>query len=1019
MVQDELPDARRPRGRYPAYTRGRLAQFARRLRQAIYPHAATVDRMAIAGPTDRIARDDAMRLPFRDCGIGEQLGPRWATYWVRVNATVPEAWRGARVDLYWDSRSEALLRLNGHSKQGLNPDRHTAVLIDRARGGETIEFTLEVACNGMFGAGDEIVHTGREDYRIHACELRRFDPKAWRLYYDFEALRQLEADREPPQSPRSHGGVPRKIVRPALDTTWAGRLLHELNRVCNAADPRDPGTWKAAHAILAPLLAAKNGSVSHELSAIGHAHLDTAWLWPIDETRRKAQRTFATAIDLMERYPEFKFACSQAYQYAVIEETDPELFARIRAKIASGQWIPTGGSWVEPDCNLPWGESLCRQFLYGQRYFESHFGARSTVFWNPDVFGYDGQLPQLMREAGMTRFLTQKLSWNRFTQPPHHSFRWRGIDGSEVLTHFPPVDTYNANGAMEELRYHAANYKDADRSADAFYLFGYGDGGGGANAEMIELLARAKDLQGVPRSSIRTPDEFFDRLARDTDSLGAVDGELYFEYHRGVYTSQAETKRLNRLCETRLQALEFLAVASALSGRAAPAPAEIEKLWRTVLTNQFHDILPGSSIGEVYARTRAELSDTAEEARHAARRMLDALCEGEGALPINTLGFARAEVTKTPDDALAYVSAAPFSAGAIGACRDEAMGSESADVFVLENDQMSARLSRDGLLQSLVHNASGREALSGPANRMLLHEDRPLDYDAWDIDPSALETARDAAPALEAKLVLRGGLRAEVRFERKLGACSRMVQTVRLDAGSDHLEFDTTIDWGERKTLLRAMFPLAAHAPTAAYETMFGAAARPTHANTDADLAMYEVPGQRWADLSEHGFGVSLLSDVRHGYSCFGNKLALSLLRGPVSPDANADIGKHHLRYALYPHEGDWRAANTVAHAACFARPLLWATGKPAAILERPLVQASPSNVVIDTIKQAEDGEGWVIRLYESHGGSTVAHLDFGVPVRAAWLSNTLEDKIAPLTLAANRSTLALRPFHIATIRLR
>jgi alpha-mannosidase len=1014
----DLPDARRSRGRYPAYTRGRLAQFARRLQHAIYPEAAPVLRMAIAGPTDRIAYEDAMRMPFRDCETGERLGPRWATYWLRVEATVPESWQGSRVDLYWDSRSEALLRLDGKSRQGLNPDRHTAVLVERARGGETVSFTLEVACNGMFGAGDETVRIGREDYRIAACELRRFDPEAWRLYYDFETLRQLEADREPAQAPRSHGGVPRKIVRPALDTTWAGRLLHELNRVCNFADPRDRGTWPEAEAILAPLLAAKNASVTHELSAIGHAHLDTAWLWPIDETRRKAQRTFATAVDLMNRYPEFKFACSQAYQYAVIEETDPELFARIAEKVKAGQWIPTGGSWVEPDCNLPWGESLCRQFLYGQRYFESHFGARSSVFWNPDVFGYDGQLPQLMREAGMTRFLTQKLSWNRFTQPPHHSFRWRGIDGSEVLTHFPPVDTYNADGSMEELRYHAANYKDADRSADAYYLFGYGDGGGGANAEMIELLARAKDLQGVPRSSIRTPDEFFDRLARDADALGEVDGELYFEYHRGVYTSQAETKRLNRLCEARLQALEYLSVASGAAGRAAPKPAEIEALWRTVLTNQFHDILPGSSIGEVYARTRAELTDVAEETKHRAQRLLDGLCAGEGARPVNTLGVARAEVAKTPDDALVYVTASPFSAGAIAKCADEARLTETADGFVLENGQIAAKLARDGLLRSLVHKASGRETLAGPGNRILLHEDRPLDFDAWDIDPSALETARDAGPAEEARAVLTGGLRAELRFERALGEQSRMTQIVRLDAGADHLEFDTAVDWTDRKTLVRAMFPLSVHASTATYETMFGAIARPTHANTDADLAMYEVPGQRWADLSEHGFGVSLFSDARHGFSCFGNRLALTLLRGATSPDAKADIGKHRFRYALYPHADDWRAAGTVGRALAFARPVLWAKGKVDAILERPLVTSSAANVIVDTVKPAEDGDGFVVRLYESCGGRGETKLAFGVPVKQAWRSNTLEDKLMPVKLGADGLSLSFRPFQIATLRL-
>jgi alpha-mannosidase len=1013
-----LPSAARARGRYPAYTRGRLQQFAKRLEREIYPETVPVERMEIAGPVGRIPYDEALKLPYRACAVGEALGPAWATYWVKITARVPDDWRGKQVDLYWDSKSEALLWVNGRSCQGLNPDRHTATLTDSAAGGETFALHVEVACNGMFGAGE--ARFGRENpFHLAACDLRRFDPEAYAFHADFDLLRQLEADREPKTESQSFGGTPAKLVRPALDTTWAGRLLHDLNRVCNIADPHDKATWPAAREIMAPLLAARNGGVTHELSAIAHAHLDTAWLWPIDETRRKAQRTFSTAIKLMERYPEFKFAVSQAYQYAIIEETDPDLFQRIAEKVKTGQWIPVGGSWVEPDCNLPTGESICRQFLYGQRYFESHFGRRSTIFWNPDVFGYDGQLPQLMREASMTRFLTQKLSWNKFTSPPHHSFKWRGIDGSEVLTHFPPSDTYNGMATVAELRYHAANYKDADRSADAYYLFGYGDGGGGANVQMIENLQRTKDLQGVPRSEIRTPDEFFSRLAKNADDFGAIEGELYFEYHRGVYTSQAEIKRLNRLCETRLQALEYLATAAKLSGRDAPSPLDIEKLWRVVLTNQFHDILPGSSIGEVYERAHKDLGEVAQAAKQMADDLLNRLSDKGGShTPINTLGFRRNEVTETPNGEAVFVTADPFSAGRISNVDDRVTAAETpAGLITLENRALKAVLSRDGSLQSLVHKGTDREALESPGNRILLLEDRPLDYEAWDIDPVALETARDAEGAHGCS-VSKSNLRAEVKFERKLGKNSTMTQIVRLDAGSEHLTFDTTIDWKDRRILVKAMFPLAVHAKSATYETMFGVAERPTHTNTDGDLAKYEVPGQRWADLSEPGFGVSLLSDTRHGYSCLGNQLTLSLVRGPLWPDRGADVGIHRFRYALYPHVSDWREANTVAEAACFARPLLWMSGTPNAILQRSLVTSSATNVVLDTIKPAEDGEGWVVRLYESTGRRRSTTLSFGEPVRGVSLSNTLEDKVHPLPLRDNAVTLDMRPFQIATLRL-
>ena len=1009
----------RLRGRYAGYTRTRLAQFARRLKRGIYPQREKVEQIELSGPIDRVSYKDAQGLRYRSVQLGEPLGPLWSTYWARVTARIPVEWRGSRVDLYWDSRSEALLWMNGQSSQGLNPGRNFAQLTPTAEGGETLSFFVEVACNRAFGNA-EAGHPPSEPYVLAGCELRRFDADAWSLFHDFDVLRQLEADREPPQTPKSTGGVAPKIVRPALDTTWSGTLLHDLNEVCNALDPDDKSTWIDGRAILNSLLGVRNGDVVHELSAIGHAHIDTAWLWPIEETRRKCQRSFANVIALMDEYPEFKFACSQAYQYAVIEETDPDLFARIRAKVENGQWIPIGGSWVEPDCNLPSGESLSRQFLYGQRYFERTFGKRSRIFWNPDVFGYAGQLPQLMREAGMDRFLTQKLSWNRFTTPPHHSFYWRGIDGSEVLTHFPPVDTYNGIATMEELRYHAANYKDADRSAQALYLFGYGDGGGGPDAMMVEALRRSKDLLGVPRSSTRDPNEFYDRLERDAGKFATIEGELYFEYHRGTYTSQSDVKRLNRKLEGQLQSLEFLATASLLSGKPAPERDQVEYLWRTVLTNQFHDILPGSSINEVYVRTRKELTETSDNVAAISQQLANQLSlPGASVTPLNCIAFPRAQVAPAPDGTLYFVEAAPYSAGRVATSTDEVRIQENDDGSIsLQNGTIEAILSPDGSVRSLIHRSTGREALAGTANRFVLFDDRPTEYEAWDIDPFALETGIEAAAAETCTITMRGPLRVEVKFARKLGKQSRMIQWVRLDAGSKYLEFDTEIDWHERRTLAKVMFPLACKSSNASYETMFGAVERPTHGNTDADLAQFEVPGHRWADLSEPGFGISLLSDARYGYSTFGNVMSLSLLRGTASPDASADIGVHHLRYALYPHAGDWRDAGTVGEAACFNRPFLWARGEPAPILLRPLVSSDQPNAVIDTIKPAEDGEGFVVRLYEANGSASNVRLTFGTPISGIQRSNTLEDKLSPVATDGHSCALTLRPFQIVTLRI-
>ena len=373
---------------------------------------------------------------------------------------------------------------------------------------------------GVQGEGAHGPYRTRSPFVLDACELARFDPEAWRLVHDLGVLRALE-------------------LEAGLDPAFAGELLVGLDDFCNTWDAEDRATWNPAGAILTGLYERHAAGGPHELSAIGHAHLDTAWLWPLAETRRKALRTFTTQVRLTDEYPEYVFCASQAQHYAWIREDDPPLFAAIRERVARGQWAPVGGTWIEPDCNLPAGESLARQLLHGQRFFERELGRRCTELWQPDVFGYTGQLPQLMREAGMTRFLTQKLSWNRFNRPEHHTFTWQGIDGSEVLTHFPPADTYNANATVAELRHGVRAYHDHDRSRDSLLVFGHGDGGGGPTRTMLERLRRARDLRGLPRTTVRHPEAFFDRLEAGARELRTIVGELYFELHRGTYTTQA------------------------------------------------------------------------------------------------------------------------------------------------------------------------------------------------------------------------------------------------------------------------------------------------------------------------------------------------------------------------------------------------------------------------------------------------------------------------------------------------
>ncbi len=941
-----------------------------RLRALVYPEARAVDELLVAGPVDRISWEEARALDYRPAELGERFGPLWATFWFRARARVPDEWRGRRVELQWVTGSESTLWQDGRVLQGLNTggggERPDAVLLDPAEGGEELAFELELACNGMFGRQRVVPELTR-------CDLAVFDPDAWRLLHDFETLRALEAE-------------------PGVDPSWSGLLRGELDRFCNLW-PDDPD---AARAVLADLYEHRNGSHAHELAAIGHAHLDTAWLWPLAETYRKAVRTFSCQMRYLDEYPEYRFACSQAQQLAWVQEREPDLWERIRTKVASGRFVPVGGSWVEPDCNIPSGESLLRQLVHGQRFFEEELGVRCREFWSPDAFGYCGQLPQLLRHAGMTRFLTQKLSWNRFTKPEHHTFTWQGDDGSEVLAHFPPADTYNSAADVPELLRVVRDYNAHEHSGRSLLVFGHGDGGGGPTKEMLETLRRALDLQGLPRTKIVTSDEFFSALEAEPAERPVVVGELYFEYHRGTYTSQAAVKRGNRRCEQALHDAEFVSV---LRGGDYPR-AELDRLWKLLLLQQFHDILPGSSITPVYDDARRDLA--------AVEAGADAIV-GTGDTLLNTIGFPRREVVSVGRE-LSVVEAESYGAARVVEPGDTV----TLDGLTLVNEHLQVTLSPDGSVVSVVDKATGRETLAAAGNRLELYDDRPVDFDAWDVDPFHLATRRDCPPAESYEVVTSSPLRAEVAFERAVGEASRLRQVVRLDAGSRRVEFHTTVDWHEEHKLLKVCFPLDVRAPRATYEMPFGYAERPTHYSTAWDAARYEVPGHRWADLSEHGFGTAVLTDSKYGYACFGNELRVSLLRAPKSPDPGADMGRHEFAYALLPHGGGWREGGVVAEGARFNAPLRWCRCTPAP----SFASVDDPNLVLDTVKRAESSEDIVLRLYEAHGARGVARVRLAVPVERARLAHALEEDGAALDLDGGAIVVPYRPHEVLTVKV-
>jgi len=1006
-------------------TRQRAQNFATQLSRLFYSKTTPVQLAAFAAP-GRITYAEALLGDFEPITIGKKFGPLWSTHWVRVDVQIPIEWKGYEIHLLWDSASEACLWQHGEALQGLTGSfsswqdeaiRKEFSLTKHAYGGETLEFYIEAACNGLFGLSNESFNPRIGE--LLQAEIAIFDREAWNLHWDLKVIADM-AVHLPANSPRG------------------GQALYTANEMVNTILLDDQSTWLAAREIAARFFSARSGDGQHNLSAIGHAHIDTAWLWPLAETKRKSTRTFASATRYMDDYPEYKFSCSQAQQLDWIRELHPSLYARIREKVHSGQFIPVGGSWVEPDCNIPSGESLVRQFLYGQRFFENEFGTRCQEFWNPDVFGYSGALPQIMKLAGIRYFLTQKLSWNQFNKPASHTFQWEGIDGSRILTHFPPVDTYNSVATVKEVLYNVSNFKDHERANESYLLFGFGDGGGGPTIAMLEQIRRMSDVDGLPRTQIRAPQEFFARCESDLKDPLVVVGELYFELHRGTYTSQARNKKFNRQSEILLRDAEMLStLALVVSGQAYPGK-ELEKLWKLVLTNQFHDIIPGSSIGEVYSDSTLDYEYVREQATALCEIGLRAFKHGTSApdatakiLAFNTLSFPRCEIVELPDDVsggqvlengknLGVVNAPALGYSLQGSINTAETVSvcETKNGFCLENRHLKAEFNDQAGLTSLIYKKTCRESIEpgSTGNTFLLYEDMPNNWDAWDVDVFHLEKKLQCGGAISAKIIESGPLRAAIAFEFAISPASVMRQVVSLDALALQLNFDCDVDWHERHKFLKVEFPLNVRAQLATYEIQFGYVQRPTNFNTSFDLARFEVPAQKWADLSEPGFGVALLNDCKYGYAAFGNVLRLSLLRAPTNPDPEADQGRHQFRYALVPHEGTSQFSEVTEAAYRFNIPLLVDKANGADTQTTFFVLDTPA-LIVDTIKKAEDSDALILRLYESQGTRGTARLTSSLPVRSAMLVNLLEDEMSLIDWR-DGARLEYKPFEIISVRL-
>ncbi len=1010
--------------------------MAEYIRPAIYPHRRplTVTAWPVLG--EPVPVEAALVAPYQPFAVGQRWGPPWSTLWLRLTGDVPIGWAGRRVELMVDLgfadswpgfQAEGLAYdREGVPLKGIAPrNRHIPVAAP-AVGGEPIDVFVEAAANptvmGDFRTwapsplGDPGTAGSQPLYRLEAADVAVRDDAVWHLSHDLDVLRQL-AD-------QLGGGSQR-----------GAELWHAIGHALDTIDLHDvPGTAERARLLLAPVLARPAAQSAHRVSAVGHAHIDTAWLWPLRETVRKAARTFANVVALAQEYPQLVFAASQAQQYQWIREQQPHLWQRVLKAVADGTFVPTGGMWVESDTNLPGGEALARQLVYGKRFFLDAFGIETRDVWLPDSFGYTPALPQLARLAGNEWFLTQKLSWNSANRIPHSTFWWEGIDGSRIFTHMPPVDTYNAELTGAELARAERQFSDSGPASRSLVPFGYGDGGGGPTREMLERATRLYDLDGSPVVRLESPSTFFAAAQAEYADAPTWVGELYLELHRGTYTTQAKNKAGNRHCEHLLREAELWATTASVHSGAPYPYAALERIWQRVLTLQFHDILPGSAIAwvnrearEAYQQIVAELERLIEESAQA--------LPGTGRTWLNAGPFSRAEVVVVDDadgtgQRLADGRVAVWAeAPALGAGRASTPPPTAVTVrtdgplTIMDNGVLRVTIDGDGLLGSVVDLAIGREVVPTGlrANLLQLHPDHPAKWDAWDIDRHYRNSHTDLVAVDSIVVVDRGPLIARVTVARRHGATA-ISQTYELAAGSARLDIDTEIDWRESEKLLKAAFPLDVHTERSTAEIQFGHLHRPIHANTSWDDARFEIWAHRWLHVGEPDYGIAVCNDATYGHDVTRahaddggtvTTVRLTLLRAPHTPDPGADRDVHRFTYALAPGAGIPAA---IREGYRLNLPLR-ASDRGG---ELPtIVAVDHPGVVIEAVKLADDRSGdIVVRLYEAHGNRATASVTTSFGVATASVTDLLERPQTPADLTPAGVVVTLRPFQILTLRL-
>ncbi|MCJ1306541.1 Glycoside hydrolase, 38 vacuolar alpha mannosidase [Agyrium rufum] len=1010
---------------------------------------------------------DATSKEFKDTHVGESFGPSWSTHWFKIKIKVPsELLSKKHLEFHWDANNEGLVwSEKGEPLQGLTGggERTEWILPEDFRDGKEHTFYIEMACNSMFGnpmGGDVIQPPDPNRYfQLHKADIVAVNLEARALFVDFwiigDAAREFPGD-----AWQSHEAlqVGNKIMDTFIATNGSQESIVECRKIAQSYLGENVDSAKVYANDEEPTV-----------YGIGHCHIDTCWLWPWAETKRKVARSWSNQCDLLDRYPEHRFTCSQAQQYKWLEQLYPPLYDRVKANVKKGRFQPIGGSWVEHDTNMPSGESLVRQFLYGQRFFESRFGARCQTFWLPDTFGYSAQLPQLCRLAGMSRFFTQKLSWNNINNFPHTTFSWVALDGSQVLCHMAPAETYTAEAHFGDVKRSMTGHKSMDQDKTSLLVFGKGDGGGGPTFQHLEKLRRCRGLSDkvglLPRVKMgESVDDFFERLEKKAENgteFVTWYGELYFELHRGTYTTQANNKWNNRKTEIMMRDIEYLATLATIRDSLYKYPKkDIDDMWEHILLCQFHDCLPGSSIEMCYDDSDelyAEVFATGQKVLKEAMSAVGLAKHEKNSEPIalNTLPWPRAEIVKVSDQAGSSKPKYAIAKGEQGIASVEMLSTSSKSIasikeedggYVLSNDHFKVVVT-DGTISSLYDREAKREIVKKGerAGQLVIFDDKPLYWQAWDVEVFHLES-RQVLPSSKTTISEKGPHVVSVVTETKVSEESWVKTTISLAASIDgqpsYIEMESEVEWHETMRFLKVEFPVNIFNTEASYETQYGIIRRPTHYNTSWDMAKFEVCCHKWADLSENGYGVSVLNDSKYGFATCGQMMRLSLLRSPKAPDAHADMGRHHIRYAILPHAGPLDA-RTIRTAINFNHPMKLysksASPSKSSISPPKLLNAitlsGDDALILDCVKRGEDdedvsrgelpqrkGRSIILRIYESLGGTsrgTIAVDKDVISVKKVCRTNILEDdEKAQDMYDGQKIDIELRPFEVATYRL-